>query len=83
MIREENKAFLEECKEEISLFSKAQMIEEFSTMCADVMEFMDEKLNEELVAELVLALTISSGKTIKRLFKENKNMANYSEREDV
>ena len=83
MIREENKVFLEECKEEISLFSKAQMIEEFSKMCADVMKFMDEKLNEELVAELVLALTISSGKTIKRLFEENKKVANYSEMEDV
>ena len=83
MIREENKVFLEECKEEISLFSKAQIIEEFSKMCADVMKFMDEKLNEELVAELVLALTISSGKTIKRLFEENKKVANYSEMEDV
>ena len=83
MIREENKVFLEECKEEISLFSKAQIIEGFSKMCADVMKFMDEKLNEELVAELVLALTISSGKTIKRLFEENKKVANYSEMEDV
>lgn len=83
MIREENKVFLEECKKEISLFSKAQIIEEFSKMCADVMKFMDEKLNEELVAELVLALTISSGKTIKRLFEENKKVANYSEMEDV
>lgn len=83
MIRKENKIFLEEYRKETKLFSKAQMIEELSTMCADVMELIDEKLDEELVAELVLALTISSGKTIKRLFEENKNMANYSEREDV
>lgn len=83
MVREKKDFFWEECKRETKLFSKGQMVEEFSKACADVMDFMGDKLNEESTAQLILALTIVSGKTIKRLFEENKDMVSYSEREDI
>lgn len=82
MIKEDEE-FLEECKKEVKLISKETMIQEFSTACADVMAFMGDKLNKKIAERLILALTFSSGRTIKRLFKEDKDMTNYSEREDV